>query len=232
MKTIANSPQPGARLLTLLAQAVRRSPAQTFRLRSQKETAHPPAAQLYDYAAGALARPETAAIRRHLFHCAECNRKVLYLMRLTAPFPRLVDELQQTIADWPAQATSLAQGVVTWATALWQPELAGMPVYASDIPEQEHVFAGKEGEIKLTCAWRNTLHTQPAFIQFAWLADVTVNCELVALFFNPDTKQKLAEFSLGGYFEGGKILTSEDLKFNPSQEKWAIAILLKERATT
>lgn len=225
MKTLKKPLKPGKRLLTMLAQAGRTRPGNA-------PAPHPPAEQLYHYAAGALERQEAAQIRTHLVCCAECTRKALYLVRMAAPLRSMVDELQHTIADWQAQITSLSLGFVAWATVLWQPEFAGMPVYAGDIPEQEHVFSGKEGEIKITCAWRNTLNAQPAFIQFAWLADVTAHCELVALFFNPDTKQKLAEFSLGTYFEGGKILTSEDLKFNPSNEKWAIAILLKERETT
>lgn len=113
-------------------------------------------------------------------------------------------------------------------TSLWQPQWAGTPVYAADIPEQRHTFTGREGEIEISCAWRDQYETTPAYIQISWLANLTVDRKLWALFFDPVTKECLAEIPLGKYLEGGKSITSQTLGFNPSTQKWAIAILLKE----
>lgn len=192
---------------------------------------HPSGRELYEYAAAALDRESRAKVRQHLMRCAACNAKTLLIMRLTSEEREeardVIDDLKHFITDWAEKMTS-SLGAVTWATSLWQPQWAGMPVSAADIPEQQHTFSGKEGEIEISCAWRDRYETTPAYIQISWLANLTVDRKLWALFFDPDTKKCLAEIPLGKYLEGGKSITSQTLGFNPSTQKWAVAILLKE----
>jgi hypothetical protein len=51
--------------------------------------------------------------------------------------------------------------------------------------------------------------------------------ELWCRFVHPDTNAVLAEVSLGTSKEGGKYFTRQTLNFDPSQEKWALVILVK-----
>ena len=197
---------------------------------SGSQTEHPTGELLYDYASGNLEREPASQIRRHLMRCAPCTYKTLTIMRLLHPeaeTPRLFDELRTTIQDWTEKITSSIE-TVTWVTSLWRPQWAGTPVSAADIPAQSHTFSGKDGEIEITCAWRDHYGTTPAYIQISWLANLTVDRELWALFFDPETKEFLSEIPLGKYLEGGKSIPSHILGFNPSTQQWAIAILLKE----
>jgi hypothetical protein len=130
---------------------------------------------------------------------------------------------------WVKNVISLPSHVVHWVSELWQPQWAGTPVTAADIPGDKKAFNVKNGEIEISCLWRSQQATNPAYIQISWAANFVADRELWALFFDPDTKEVLAEIPLGAYLEGGKNITSETLGFDPSNEKWAISILLKER---
>ncbi|MCP4405633.1 MAG: hypothetical protein GY801_51060 [bacterium] len=123
---------------------------------------------------------------------------------------------------------SVPSHLVNWVSELWPPQWAGVLVSAADIPEDTKSFILKDGESDITCLWKSRYEAEPAHIEISWAANLVVDRELWALFFHPDTKDVLAEISLGTYPEGGKNITSETLGFDPSNEPWAISILLKE----
>jgi hypothetical protein len=219
-------------MLETLEQALAPSESGVFRGVSVPfdESQHPELDLLYRYTCGELEPDDAAQIRQHLILCPVCNGKTLRIMRITNDWKseiRMIDQLRQYAANW---ADGIVQsGVpVRWATALWQPEWAGTPVYASDILEQQHTFSSSDGEIEITCSWRDTYGSTPAYLTISWFASIERQQELWALFLDPSTKHVLAEIPLGKYLEGGKHLNSQMLGFNPSRDKWAVAILLKE----
>lgn len=125
--------------------------------------------------------------------------------------------------------SDISNTLVKWLSPLWEPQWAGMHVSAGDIPEQKHRFRMKEGEIEISCRWRSPHGNTPAYVQVSWAADITTDCEFWLLFINPGTKAVLSEVFLGTALEGGKIITSKTLGFDPSAEPWAASVLLKER---
>lgn len=222
---------PGERLLHTLERAVSSSTTASLP-ESDSRSQHPSAGQLYAYASGGLTGEEAERVCRHVRSCSSCNRKTLYAMRMLDDVEMpgsLKDDLAAYIEDWRRKLCG-ALDSITWATSLWQPQHAGMPVYAAEIPEQTQMFSGpgKEGDIEITCAWRDQFGTTPAYLQISWLANLNVERELWALFFDPDSKELLAEIPLGKYLEGGKNITARTLGFNPSRQKWAVSLLLKE----
>lgn len=200
---------------------------------SDNQEAHPAPETFERYVAGELRDQEARRVMAHLAVCPACNHNALYLMRMTCdPVSEstMRDDLARYIDDWRSKISAAFEHVSFWATELWQPTFAGTPVMASNIPPQHHTFSGREGEIEITCAWRPEHGTSPAYLQLSWLANLHVERELRAVFFNPDTKALLAEIPLGSYLEGGKNLTSRALGFNPSSDTWAVAILVKEKS--
>jgi hypothetical protein len=191
-----------------------------------KKPRHPSRETLYDYVLGWLEEDDADTVREHLAECAMCAREVLHIMRLEREIPLSIKPEWET---WVKNIISLPSHLVRWVSDLWQPQWAGSPVTAADIPEDKKAFDVKDGEIEISCLWRSQQAANPAYIQISWAANFAADRELWALFFDPDTKEVLAEIPLGAYLEGGKNITSETLGFDPSNEKWAISILLKER---
>lgn len=193
--------------------------------KSQKEQPHPEWDTLRAYVRCRLHEDEATAIREHLAYCRICARKALCIVRLERE-----EKTQPGIwEDWVKSVISIPAQVVRGVSDLWQPTWTGVLVSANDIPEQKRRFTLKDGEIELTCLWRSQYGTNPAHIELSWVANLSAERELWALFFDPETKDVLAEISLGTYLQGGKSITSEALGFDPSNEPWAISILLKER---
>ena len=117
--------------------------------------------------------------------------------------------------------------LIQWMSPLWQPQWAGQFVGAGDIPGQTHTFKLEQGAIEVTCSWKPRSGTTPPYLDLAWKADTLIDGELWCRFVQPDTNIVLKDLPLGTSKEGGKYLTLQVLEFDPSQEQWAIVILVK-----
>lgn len=126
-----------------------------------------------------------------------------------------------------AKLARAAQAVIAWISPCWQPQWAGQPVGAGDIPTQTQTFMLEDGRVEVSCTWRPRSGTNPAYLDLAWNADTIMGGELWCRFIQPDTQVVLAELLLGESGEGGHYLTPQTLGFDPSTEKWAIALLFK-----
>jgi hypothetical protein len=114
------------------------------------------------------------------------------------------------------------------ATEFWEPDWQQRRATAADIPPQEHVFAREDGDITISCLWRSQHRRHPSYISISWKADVTTYNEIHARFVDPETRQQLAEVRLGAGVIGEEVFTSEELGFDPSSERWALALVVKE----
>jgi hypothetical protein len=210
--------------LTLIEQKIR---SKEYRRVSEtvKKPLHPTREMLYDYVLGWLEEDDEEQVQEHIADCARCTREVLHIIRLEREISSGREEDWET---WVKRVISLPAQLVSWVSELWQPQWAGVPASAADIPEEKKTFNIKDGEIEISCLWRSQQETTPAYIQITWVANLVADRELWVVFFDPETKEMLAEIPLGAYLEGGKNITSESLGFDPSREKWAISILLKK----
>jgi hypothetical protein len=117
--------------------------------------------------------------------------------------------------------------LIQWISPIWQPQWAGQFVGAGDIPKQTHTFMLEKGAIEVSCSWKPQLRDTPPYLDFSWKADIVMEGEFWCRFIHPDTKVVLADVPLGTSKEGGKYFTRQELGFDPSQEAWAIVILVK-----
>lgn len=213
-------------LLRLLERAVNAEKPDVSKA-SRRVLDHPPRQFLQKYIQCSLDETAAGTIRTHLADCSACACDVLRLLR----FEKDAETARQRDADWLAyvkHAVKIPEKLIAWISPLWQPQWAGAAVTAADIPEQQRAFQTKEGEIDINCLWRPPSGKEPAYIQILWSANLVAERELWALFFDPDTKNVLAEIPLGAQPEGGKSISSAALGFDPSNNAWAISILLKE----
>jgi len=222
-------------------------------LRNVEQGPHPMDEMLYEYVWGKLDRQEAGIIRAHITFCGICAEEVLRL--------RLVEEeLEKNLWDWinredvfitppyppsrelhppaspsrgdypplPLPGGELFEGI---ATEFWEPQWVDRQATAADIPEQKHVFRREDGDITISCFWRNKYRKKPAYITISWNADVATRNEILACFINTETQNKLAEVYLGTCLVGEKVFTSDDLGFDPSCKRWAMALIIKEVET-
>lgn len=127
-----------------------------------------------------------------------------------------------------AKLKQAGKALIQWFSPLWQPQWAGQFVGAGDIPEQKHTFRLEKGAIELSCSWKPQSGDNPAYLDLSWKADTVMEGELWCRFVHPDTNVVLTELLLGFSKEGGKYFTRQTLGFDPSQEQWAIVILVKQ----
>ncbi len=120
-----------------------------------------------------------------------------------------------------APAGNLLDGM---ALLFWEPTYAGQQVVAADIPKQEHSFRTEYGKIDIECSWDRAHDDEPAYIWVAWRADISAGTELRMYFVNPDTRQVHYEANLGAIRVGEQSFSSRKLGFDPSTERWAIAV--------
>jgi len=201
-------------------------------LKIMGEAAHPKKKTLYDHVLGLLNEKVAVKVKKHISSCKLCAGEVSKIMRiedaLNADFVDWANEPVFEIANEPVFETGILANLIIWASEFWEPQWAGQPVTASDIPEQEHSFAMDHGRIELSCYWEPQYEDAPAYMQLSWRANINMPCELWAKFVNPETEETLSEIGLGTYLEGREIFTSDQLEFDPSTERWAISIMLCE----
>ena len=126
-----------------------------------------------------------------------------------------------------AKLQQVGRSLIRWFSPLWQPQWAGQFVGAGDIPEQHHTFRLDAGTIEISCSWKPGSGTMHAYLDLAWKADTLMEGELWCRFIDPDTNNIFADLPLGSAKEGGKYFTADMLKFDPSEEKWGLVILVK-----
>jgi hypothetical protein len=126
-----------------------------------------------------------------------------------------------------AKLKQAGSALIQWISPLWQPQWAGQFVGAGDIPTQQHTFRLEKGAIEVSCFWKPQSGDSPSYLDLSWKADTILEGEFWCRFVHPDTNVVLAEVPLGMSKEGGKYFTRQELGFDPSQEEWALAILVK-----
>ncbi len=125
---------------------------------------------------------------------------------------------------------SLSDRIIRWISEMWEPLWAGQLVTADDIPKQGHSFVAEmEGEIKIVCDWESQDDDAPAHIRLSWEADFPADSTLWVRFVNPETQEIRYQACLGADLLGDEIFKSSELGFDPSQEKWAISLMLTEK---
>ncbi len=201
------------------------------------------------YAARELAKKKTEKIAAHVFGCEACQMVVMRLesdqylwnimlendqetalaQALGKKGQKVVHELiEQTAAKQPAFVSTIKEAMVAWASPLWQPLYAGEAVTAADIEPQSIRFEMDYGEyINLSCYWQEEKTGQP-YIDLSWQANLLQPSKLWARFIDPDSRKILTEILLGNDLEGKIHIVSNELSFNPTSDKWAIAIVVEE----
>jgi hypothetical protein len=139
---------------------------------------------------------------------------------LDEPIPEVFDDVERV----RPHGEGLVEHLVKWITSAWQPQW----VTAASGQEQEHVFQTEYGEIELVCSWSSQHHETPAYISVYWRANISTFSELWVRFTRPDTETLISEFRLGSEMDGNIVFISNDLGFDPSIERWAISIVLKD----
>ncbi|MCP4179717.1 MAG: hypothetical protein GY756_18310 [bacterium] len=106
------------------------------------------------------------------------------------------------------------------------PQWSGQPITVADIPKVGHLFKTKYGEISIECTWEQARYDDSAYIWLFWKADIFEEREIIIRFINPETQMKIYEVSLGKILMGEEVFTSNDLGFDPSNDRWAIAVII------
>ena len=81
--------------------------------------------------------------------------------------------------------------------------------------------------VNLSCFWRGQDNNLTPYIQLTWSANIIKPSHLWARFIDPDTRELLSEFCLGTELEGQRRFELEELGFDPSNAKWAIAVAVE-----
>jgi hypothetical protein len=110
------------------------------------------------------------------------------------------------------------------SSLLWIPEGAGDPIVAADISEQENTIETDEGKIRITCVWGGETDDDPAYIWVKWDADMKPDAEFVIQIINPETHKIYYEIRPGKIRNDTVTIESEELKFDPTEMKWGIAV--------
>ena len=212
--------------------------------------------QLIMFISEELSETEAVAIKKHLMVCDKCAHEVAVLLPIVqAPvrhdssfmLPESIrDEMEkefdgiskkhQSFSEKiTAAADKIAEGIqkgkqrftdILQRSPFWEPLLVGQPVTASDVTRQKHRFFIESGQVTLHCFWKSEDKTEPAFLFLSWKANLSIDCKLWARFENSDTHDILSEICLGDSMVGEDYFTVDDLGFDPSTIRWAVAICL------
>ncbi len=202
----------------------------------------PPDEELLDYVCeDILTEDEKRAIYEHIQECERCHLEVLKMEADRAEWEYMVNKtpdaaltkalgtsgLKKTL-NFKKRMIKEIQGLKAWISSLWEPQWAGVPANAAEIPEQTHSLTVDDGEIKISCYWKPKFRNDPAYIHLSWSARITKPVRLWARFVNPESNEIRSEICLGTRLEGEESFTSDRLGFDPSNEKWAISIIFQE----
>lgn len=203
-------------LLSFIQQETQ-SPVYRQACRKAEESSHPLETSLYEYVLDQLPEEVCRAIENHLAVCGVCANEVLRIMRLE-------EDLEDDARQWVNMPTSsdIHNSV---AVDYWEPQWLGMQTTAADIPQQTHVFRMKEGNVRILCNWGEAHGSDPAYIWVSWEACLTEDKVLCIRFLNPENGHIRHEACLGEDSNGEETFNRHELGFDPSRERWAVAIL-------
>ncbi len=142
---------------------------------------------------------------------------------------KLVQKLQGKKADkQPCFISQIKEQLVEWVSPLWQPMYAGEAVTAANLETQHKKFEMEYGEyINLSCHWKEDKENKPC-IKLSWQANLMQASKLWARFVDPDSSRTIATIPLGSELEGKICIFADQLPFNPTSDKWAIAIVIEK----
>ncbi len=196
---------------------------------SRQTERHPSPAALFEWVADRSEPAEAGRIMDHIAVCEECAHEVLNIMRLD-------DELEQTLLEWADMGAEYEPGPVagkcmTWASDLWEPQWFDTHAAAADVPKQTHVFSTHNGDIRLSVYWQGQNADQAAFLSLTWNVEESGhggvrNREFRFRLVNPATRSIRCEISTGTSLSGEKNMTGTELGFDPSYERWAVAVIV------
>ena len=203
---------------------------------------------LQEYAANQAGQMKNSAIEAHVRRCDNCRAVVSRIaadtffwdgllardpgaalaMALGDRGRKLVRAMIKKNSSCADFVSKIKEAMVAWTSPQWQPHFAGVAVTAADVEEQSHRFEMEYGEyINLSCHWREEKDGRP-YIDLAWQANLMQPAKLWARFIDPDSGNILTEILLGTELEGKQRIMGRELNFNPSADKWAIAIVVEE----
>jgi hypothetical protein len=189
---------------------------------------HPTLEMLCDYVAGDMNATDARIISDHALFCGLCAQEILRIRMVRDAVGQNLDEIEQEI--WGAEEEMpfyrqrkvpmipLADNIAL--EMRWEP----LRQTASGIQE-EHTFQTADGRITATCQWECPKDHDPGYIEISWQADIESERELSLQFIQPDTHEILYAEHLGVIRNSHATFTFEELGFDPTQEKWAIAIV-------
>jgi len=201
--------------LAFLAQEARSDEYRKLKEKAEKK-AHPTGKMLYDYVLGWLDKKDAMKIRNHFSFCGTCADEVLRIMRIER-------DLEEESVAWVDP-----KGLIIWISSLWEPQWAGVPVTASEIPVQDQSFTMDDGQISISCYWRPKFGNNPAYLHLSWSARISRTARIWVRFADPETEKTYSEICLGTLPDGEENFTSDRLGFDPSIEKWAMFIIFRE----
>jgi hypothetical protein len=190
---------------------------------------------LYADSPANLESEKRALLEKHLSTCENC-RQVLALAQV-----HLYETSQDKFPDWIIELAGqyrktnvprkgikdLKEKAVSWLSQAWTPRFAGVPLTASEVSDQFHVFKAPDGEIQVSCRWGGKHGHKPAYVFIAWNASIQSGKELCVRFANPDTGETMAEVRLGTALEGETTINSKKLGFDPSETPWNMQLVLE-----
>jgi len=113
---------------------------------------------------------------------------------------------------------------------LWKRQRNGNTAAVSETPEQYHSVAMDDGKIEFSCYWKPKFRNNSAYIQLSWCAKIRITNPVLlwVRFMNPENNEIHSEICLGSRLEGKDYFTSDKLGFDPSNDRWAISIIVEE----
>ena len=229
MKNSMRANVPHDNLWTMLGQLVQSEQYQSAKTAMQKMP-HPSPEMLYDYVLDGLSREDAQKIRTHLVYCAECADEVTAIVRIETEAQQ--EEEERNEVDMPMTFEPLKPILEfrepllqNLALEFWEPRYAGMELTGADMPKQTCQF--QEGQIKISTYWEGERGGKLAYIWIAWEVSVPKPYHLIIKFFQPETEKLLYEINLGTTQQGEETFTSDDLHFDPTMIRWAMAAFTK-----
>ncbi|KPA10218.1 hypothetical protein MHK_009578 [Candidatus Magnetomorum sp. HK-1] len=142
---------------------------------------------------------------------------------------RITEKIQSGKETLKAISDYIAEELIIQITSLWEPQLVGQVVTASDISKQMHKFNIDQGKITISCNWQPAYENDEEYLTLTWKANISISCNLWVRFEDPKTHEIFSEKCLGSSMTGEENFTSKDLCFDPSEKRWAVAIILTEK---
>ena len=195
------------------------------RAKAATQQPHPSPDMLYAYALDELDIEEARSIRTHLAYCSDCTDDMIAIMRIEDDEEHEEEDHAQPVKLGGEYHHALLENV---ADKYWEPRYAGQLATSADIPPQDHAFVLQDGQIDVFCSWEGATQDAPALIRLSWIAHLAAPGEILVRFVEPETNRIRHEDSLGSNLDGERSFTQAQIGFDPAQERWALALVVRE----